>query len=55
MLDISFSIALFAMTSLVGARSYNKTCIAKIMKLENSKLKESVVKLMERRYHHVVT
>lgn len=40
---------LFAISFYAGVRSYNKTCIAKIMKLENSKLKESVVKLMERR------
>jgi len=40
---------LFAISFYGGVRSYNKTCIAKIMKLENSNLKESVIKLMERR------
>jgi len=40
---------LFAISFYAGVRSYNRICIAKIMKLENSNLKESVIKMMERR------
>ena len=44
-----FFIGLFGFAFYTGVRSYQKPCIKKILELENSKLKENILKTLGQR------